>query len=98
MYKQRLVGITPVGHSWFSVRNGNYDQKVGDVLTRAVRYKPRVYPNYELPEIIEERQTNLTIVAIKAYGQDLTTVGQGMTCLMALEGDTDFLNEEWNFE
>ena len=105
-YKQRLVGLTRHGKYgdkgyWFSVRNGDYDQRIGDRLTRAVRYKERKYPQdcHLLPEIVEERQTDIRICEIKAYGEDLGTVGRGMTCLMALEGeDIDWLNGDWCFE
>ncbi len=108
-YRIRLVGFNRFSslqegeadtRRWFATRNGDYEQRVGDVLTRAVRYKRRKYPDDwdKLPEIIEERATAIKIIAIQAYGKSLDSVGEGMTCALLLEGDTDFLNEDWCFE
>lgn len=102
--KLRLCGLEPnkpysETARWFITRNGDYVQKVGDILTKAVRFKKRQYPEDfdKPPEIVEEKETSIKIVAIQAYGKDLKDIGEGTTCAIALEGDTDFLSQDWNF-
>lgn len=95
-------GQFPDNIGLYAIRNGDYTYKIGDVFTRAVQYKYQKYPDYDKPpEVIKEKQTKIKILSFSAYDEDLDIICSGITGVVMLEcldGNIDWLNNQWCFE
>ena len=82
-------GIVDGEHLTVLGRCGDAPIHVGDVFDAVYRYKRRRYPDELGDEPVREveKPAAIRVVCIHAYERSLTTLGEGMTGSLTLEGD-----------